>query len=223
MAVGLEITDDAGRKQVIDTAPMLVFTETVYAHHTLSDGRRCFTGNNLLVLKPNNSSIVLWDLFRTGNTTVASEGDAWLAFSLKGDGTVYKFEYNLAPESTENFGLEIYNESGVIQFTSHQKPLKILDVFETDDLRTLNSNYRTNGAILWSKDYSGKTVGMILSEGAFYTDNDEYFMSIGAQKIGDTINLVAADMYKDKESVRRGGGIVPNYKAKVFLIDLTNY
>lgn len=207
MSIGLEIINDNGSRQVVDTAPLLTFKDKLKYEYT-SSGNRYFTADYLLAVKPdNNSSIVL--------TTI---GTSSYSYKVVGTGDVIRYDYEVAPSGGDRFGLEVYNEQGTLQYSSNQKALKVLEVISISDIRTVSGNFNI-GSVFWSKNYQGKELAMMTIRKPFRSASNS-LRTLALTKSGYDYSLT---IQQEASGDAWGTNVVSKYNLYCLILDVTGY
>lgn len=219
MGIGLEITNDYGRKQVIDTAPILTLSDKKIVDNTafkISDELYVSTAR-VTALAPSEGqamTIVNSDSARGG---IDPYTGARMQYFVRGKGEVFIFQ-ETQPITSSSFGLEVYNERGEIQFSSNQKPLRILDFIDIADIRqhgdTLGSIRR-----YWNKSYPGKKIATIVSRYPIWYNNG-YYITAAMFKRGSAYSVEA---YAEQIAGLGGSGLIEAWNYQALVVDATNY
>lgn len=214
MGLGFEVTNDAGSKQVIDTAPLITFKDkfTVIP----GDANNGYINYDyIFACQPSDGSTLLV------TTYLYRYEDQKKKDKIIGSGELVRFNDGAAPIGGERFGLEVYNEQGVLQFSSNQRPLKILDRLYNNDIRdieTVVGGRRT----YWSKDYGNKKVAALML-GAPAWGEDPHFMTVAPAKRGSVFAFEAAIENTDAEVFDYLGNPIPMWRIHALILDVTNY
>lgn len=214
MGLGFEVTNDAGSKQVIDTVPVVTFKDkfTVVSGNT-TNGYLGF--DDIFALKPANGGTLL------NNTFVKIYDNQKERHKIVGQGEVIRFNDGAAPLGGERYGLEVYNEQGALQFTSNQRPLKILDVFYSTDIR--NTETTVNGIrTYWSKNYGVLDVAALIVTSANWGE-DPHFMKAAPARRGGVFSFEAAVEHTDGFIFDYAGNPENNWGMHALILDVTNY
>ncbi|MFK4001695.1 hypothetical protein ACI2I3_10145 [Psychrobacter namhaensis] len=223
MAEGFEVTDDFGRKQVLDSAPLLSFSHKITG---ATETNRIYISQQLpLALSPADGYVLLTRL-RTADRYTGAEyyedlpnNKIMYKTRTVGTGDVFVFGRDIPPAAAD-YGLEVFNLSGDLVFSSNQKPLKLLDVVSISDIRqtltTINGR-RT----YWNKDYGGKQCAAIYIQGPIWGE-DPYFMTAGFAKRGNTYAFEAAPEERD-DAIFDYTTIVSAWGLQALIVDVTNY
>ena len=220
MPVGLEVINDYGKKQIVNKAPLLTYFDKLTG--ATNTNRLWSTQRYVYALKPdNNSSFIAYkEPFappELSYETLEDGSDLWRVLS-RGSGSYIYFKYN-EPPTLSNQGLEIYDDTGKIQFSSNQKPLKILDIVNIADIRqtvtTINGN-RT----YWSKDYGSKEIAAVIISAPVWGESP-HFMTAAPTKRADLFTFEAAISDTDEDTVSNAVGW--KYRLHALVIDVTGY
>ncbi|WP_201555769.1 hypothetical protein [Psychrobacter sp. 72-O-c] len=219
MSTGFEVVNDNGSKQVLDKAPLFVFRDKLDHNNPNGSGRQYgqFSNKHVFATRPYD-----------GHTLLTKQGGAfyWLDDPVDnepyahvgiGQGEVIRFDYNIPANSTDNYGLEVFGESGSLVYTSNQKALKILDVVKFSDIRPELTTVNGRNTC-WSKNYIGKNVAALTIQFPAWNKNSD-LMTIALAKRGDTYALEAAVEVSNDSN----GDIVPAWGLYVLIIDVTGY
>lgn len=215
MGIGFEVTNDSGGKQVIDTAPLITFKDKF----TIIEGNNdngYLLYDNLFALKPSQGSTVLINNFLKKYVNQVTY------YKLKGSGEVIRFNEGVPPTSnSDRFGLEVYNDLGVLQFSSNQKPLNILDVVYINDIRP--EEYTLEGRrFYWSKNYGSKEVAVMMIAAPIWGEKP-HFMTTAAAKRGNTLYFEAEIEHSDKAVFDYSGNPYPLWSLHALVLDVTGY
>lgn len=215
MAVGFEVTDDYGRKQVIDTAPLLTYKDKKVIDGTPAN--RYVTDKYLMAAKPSEGNSLVLTKFASSSEIDPIDNERYI-YRTVGNGEFIRFDYGVAPTSVVRYGLEVYNDNGVLMFSSNQKALKILDIITITDIR--EAQYDAGGRrTYWQNNYPNKQVAVITMQYPIWAENP-HIMTVGAVKRGDTIALEAVIEWTDSMLV---GGLIASYGASYMIVDVTGF
>jgi|26BtaG_2_1085354.scaffolds.fasta_scaffold00298_19 hypothetical protein len=210
MGVGLEILNDSGYVQVLDAAPILTLEKNQAVNNTVFqfEDRVYFSGSRVVAMEPADGHHLIStnDPYRNG--PIDPETDRPYGYYAIGNGNIHIFRHN-QPLTQDNFGLEVYSENGELQFSSSQRPLRVIDFVDIKDVR-----YST-----WSKTFPGKRVAAITSRRPIRSANDQY-MTKGIHRNGD--NYFLADASEGRNPYP-DGGLISAYNFQALIIDVTNY
>ena len=214
MGLGFSVTNDNGYVQVIDTAPLMTYKDAYTA--IIGEGYEGYVDYDyIFAYVPANGHQIHSNTFRKIFT-----GDRY-RHKLLGAGKIVRFNEGASPLSTERFGLEVYNDKRELQFSSNQKPLKVLDVYQSSNIR--NDVKTVNGRrTYWSKNYGNKEVGAIVMSNATWGESP-YFMHVAVAKRGNVLAFEAGQEHEDRVAVERGGGVIGTYNFRALIVDVTGY
>lgn len=186
---GLEVTDDNGIAQVVDTAPSLNFHSKFYAPH----GTLVF--DDIFAVKPSEGVVVNTTrrLGKLSGTDPSGEGKKPLE-ALWGDGTIVTFRLGL-PKTSHGFGLEVFSELGEFQFSSSVKVLRVLDVIRMDNIFS-NKQTIDGRETYWRKNYGAKEVAVIVMQMPVWAGYRENIHTTGFVKRGEWF-CIEMGMYAD--------------------------
>ncbi len=213
---GLEITDDNGRVQVIDAAPLLSL-KTI-KNITGSTENKYITDKHLLAAKPSNGNKLLLTTLAVpyGIDPVDNEG---YKFRTVGLGELFVFEYGAQPTvGASEYGLQVFDEQGVLMFSSEQKPIRLLDIITIPDIRTVANNVNGN-TTYWQKNYGSKDVAVITVQYPIWTSGSN-IMTAAAVSRGQIMAIESAIEWTDSELTP---GITTSWSASYLVVDVTNY
>lgn len=219
MGIGLEVINEHGRKQVIDTAPILTLSDKKIVDNTafkISDELYVTTAR-VTALAPSDAQAMT---VVHGNSTrggIDPYTGARMQYFVRGKGEVFIFQ-ETQPITGSGFGLEVYNERGEIQFSSNQKPLRILDFIDIADIRQHGD---TLGGIrrYWNKSYPGKKIATIVSRYPIWYE-EGYYMTAAMFKRGNTYSV---EPYAEQRAGMSGDGLVNAWNYQALVVDATNY
>lgn len=210
MPVGFEVIDDLGRRQVVDSAPLLTFKDKKVVN---GSSTVYLTDKFLMAAKPSNNEPLLLTTFRVSASTIDTEDNERYAYRTVGKGEFIRFDYGVAPISAGNYGLEVFNENGVLRFSSHQKPLKILDFISISDLRTIDGN------VYWSKSYAGKEVAVITQQYPIWNEGSNIITAAAFKRDSSiTIEKVIEEVDGSITS-----GLQKSYTGYYIVVDVTGF
>lgn len=216
MPVGLEVMDDKGRVQIIDKAPLLSFKDTKVVSGDTNN--RYLTDKHLLAAKPSNGNKLLLTNFAVSNDIDTIDNQRY-AFRTVGLGSFFRFEYGVQPtSSSEKYGLELYNEQGILIFSSSQKPIALLDIVTIPDIRNTAKNINGN-ITYWSKDYGMKDVAVITVQYPIWSSGSN-IMTAAAVKRDRVMAIEQVVEWTDSQLVP---GLITSWSASYLIIDITNY
>lgn len=222
MGVGLEITNEFGKKQIIDKAPVLVFTNKIVGANSYArdDAKNVFINEvNVYAVRPASDNYLLLSTL-SFKVNEALQGPERVKYRSIGIGEFLIFKHS-QPIASSNFGMEVFDENGVLQFTSNQKTLKLLDTVFINDIRTTQTMV-AGRRTYWSKDYGARDIALIFIESPFWGESPHY-MTVAPAKRGSVFALEAVVELTDRESVDFGGGVKPTWGLKALIIDVTGY
>lgn len=215
MPVGLEVMDDNGRVQIIDKAPLLSFKDIKVVS---GDSNRYLTDKHLLAAMPSNGNKLLLTTFAASNDVDTIDNQRY-AFRTVGLGSFFRFEYGVQPtSSSEKYGLELYNEQGVLIFSSSQKPIILLDIVTIPDIRNTATNINGN-ITYWSKDYGMKNVAVITVQYPIWSSGSN-IMTAAAVKRNQVMAIEQVVEWTDSQLV---SGLITSWSASYLIVDVTNY
>lgn len=214
MGLGFEVTNDNGSVQVIDTAPLITLKDT-FTVITSDIDKGYISYEYLYAYKPANGSALLTNSFLKKNV------NGVLRSRIVGQGEIVRYNEGAAPLGGERFGLEVYDDKGELQFSSNQKPLKVLDVVYNNDIRTTETV--VNGRrTYWSKNYGNLEVATIIMGQPTWAEAP-YFMTIAPAKRGNVFAFEAVQEHRDDDAFN--WGVIPNisWRFHALVIDVTGY
>ena len=216
MGIGLEVTNENGRKQVVDSAPLLTYMSKTTG---INDNNKEWVDPRATIgLSPAEGKSLITRFVLTDRLITYEDGSKARQELSKGEGSFYFFEYGVAPTAT-SFGLELFNEQGELQFSSNQKPLRLLDVIDVDDIR--NHRTSTNGFNGYcAKTFPNKDIAVIMINYPVWQNHDK-LMTAAPTKRGYTITF--EDFIEDQNSDLIGAGVYSAWNLKALIVDVTNY
>lgn len=176
---GFEVTNDAGEKQIVDTAPALYFYRKYVAGH------KQIIFEELFAVKPSEgvvSNLSNWQLDK-GAIDPSGEGQQPRHEMRGAPATVIAFRFGM-PKTSTGFGLEVFGASGQLQFSSNQRVLRVLDVINTPDIYAGGSvieGRRTH----WRKNYGNKEVAVITIQMPIWPEGGNTARTIGFARRGE--------------------------------------
>lgn len=216
MTTGFEVVDDYGRKQVLDTHPLLSFNHKLFSN-SANLGDLYPDPRPIYAWLPDNNQIMTQNYFRSRRVAL-EDSKYYTTNRIQGFGTMYAFTSS-KPTSDENYGLEVYDASGDIVFNSNQKPLKILDIINIPDVR--QSRTTVSGRVThWRKAYGSKTAAIVLVRQPLWASGSD-FKTSGVALRDSYIALEETVEHRDGELADRWIG--NTFALYALVIDVTNF
>lgn len=214
MGIGFEVSNEQGYKQIIDTAPLITYKDKIYSTDT-ANNPHYVDYTYLFALKPASENILILSTLRR----IYDDATGY-KYRLGGTGEVMRFNEGVSPAPSSNsFGLEIFNDEGVLQFSSNQRPFRVLDVVKLDNIWQTDSI--VNGRrVFWSKNYGDKEVAAFMITLPLWAESPN-MMTIGLSKRSGITYFEAGIDNVDKSYADRW---TANYNTlHALVIDVTNY
>lgn len=217
MYAGIEITNDSGRKQIIDTAPILTLERVRNINNTNFRNADAIyiSPTRVVALKPSDGYGLTTCFDPYGRGGIDPHTGVNMRHFVVGKGSILEFQEE-QPIGNSSFGLEVYDKNGVIQYSSNQKPLRVLDFIDMEDVR---SHGDTSGGVrrYWSKSYGGRDIAVITSRKPVWRSGNRS-ITTGIVKRGNTYSIEALT-----ESLWAAGGVVESWNYQGIVVDATNY
>ena len=214
MGVGFETTDDNNRKQVLDTHPLLSFTEIIQSN-TGNKGKLVSDPRYVYAWRPFNNEVMTLNYLK--NKFVEFNGEFYNCHLIQGFGDIYTFSEK-RPTKRLNYGLEVFNSNGDLVFNSEQRPLKILDIINIADVRQSRTNINGNTSH-WRKSYS-VTAAVVFIQRPLWTDGSS-FVTSGVGLRDSYISMEETVEERDAAAANRWTG--NTYSLYALVIDVSNF
>lgn len=237
MAHFIEVYDDDGRMQIVDEPIDMTLVMKLEAKPEDDYIFRYANGSRLRYFYrdyPENDET----LMAIQPSTAPS--DANKSYSIKGRGnwvvghhagskgiavegsrvTFYYYTWLPRPVKTnQNFGLEVYNESGEVSWASYNASMNILDVVKATDFRYAGGDLNN----FFVKNYGHKNVAVIPIHTPRYQENNVVY------DVGYTFNTAGAlRLYKrvyyrlDRDEINMGINDTHGYRLEFLIVDVSN-
>ena len=138
---GFEITDESGRRQVSDT-----FYDATLTSFLPINGRVRLDGD-FYALQPTSS-------IDTIHPALELDGEKGM---VDGKGNVCFFDFAMTAQPTR-FGIEVFDGSGKVTFSSNMIPLDVIDVIEHENVTDL----RDSNGVYFRRKYASGVVPAVL-------------------------------------------------------------
>lgn len=201
MGQGFEIINDKGEVQVTSEAPLLTF-DSSYDISGKTD-----VPAKIIALAPNmGGKRVNWSWgFKKDYSTFVGQGHA------------FTFDYGLPPESTANYGIEVFDAAGNLTFSSGQRAMRIVEQVNIPDVRS-----RGNLDRIWSTPLGGggQMLAILFNKQAIWQSGSRA-MTVGVYRDDNkNVCLGQAVALDDRYLV---DGLIGRYSIDFIVVDVSGY
>ncbi|MFK3915778.1 hypothetical protein [Psychrobacter sp. NPDC078501] len=216
MGLGFEVTNDAGRKQVLDTHALLSFSETIVSNAS-NEGNLYRDPRHITAYRPINDSVMTVN-YLVRQRHVLDDGQYHYLHRVQGYGAMYNFS-EVLPTANDRFGLQVFNSLGTLVFSSEQKPLKILEIINIPDVRQVGTS--VNGRTThWRKNHGSVTAAVVLIRQPLWTSGSN-FMTSGVSLRSGYLAMEETVEHRDSNAADRWIGNI--YGLYALVVDVTNF
>ena len=240
MAHFIEVYDDGGRMQIVDEPidmTMIMKMEAkpeddfIYHYANGTRTRYFYRGDypenheSLLAVQPSTDPSDA-----NKNYSVMSRGVGVVGYhphapakgiTVEGSRVTFYY-YTWIPQpitNKQNFGLEVFNESGEVSWASYNTSMNILDVLKEPDFRYAGGNLEN----YWTKDYGHQDVAVIVISNPYYQQNNIVY------DIGYSFNAAGALRVYRKvryrltgDEIKQGWNDTIGYRLELLVVDVRN-
>ena len=209
---GINVKNDKNNIQISSDSIYLTPIKRIYS-----------TGKNTLkvaepihAISPKPGTLAI--RFTPANMSGTDSNGVPYKYTVIGEGSIINYRELTPGASIDNYGINVYDTSGVLRYNTSFPTMKILERVQIPDIR--NTKTIVNGnTTYWSKSFPGKDVAFLVIRYPMYKDaNDGYpdrVYGVGLCRRGDVYSL------EQGFAVNYLGRWNPTWELHFILVDVT--